>query len=94
MIVIKGIDHFQSVCKKKLVDWYNKHCEENHLAMKIDENKVFVVWAVRVLQNYKAMLSTEVNGDGIYVECTYNGNEEELYVDVYKKLENICHTEE
>ena len=23
-MIITGMDHFQSVCKKKLVEWYNK----------------------------------------------------------------------
>lgn len=93
-MIITGMDHFQSVCKRKLVDWYNKHCEENHLVMKIDLSNVFVVWSCKTLQNYKALLSTTVSGDGIYAEYTYNGDKQELYEDVYKKLTNTCHTEE
>ena len=93
-MIITGMDHFQSVCKRKLVDWYNKHCERNHLEMKIDLSNVFVVWSCKTLQNYKALLSTTVSGDGIYAEYTYNGDKKELYEDVYKKLTNICHTEE
>nr|WP_294727298.1 DUF6275 family protein [uncultured Fusobacterium sp.] len=34
------------------------------------------------------MLSTTVS-DGLYYEFTFNGNSEELYMDVYKKWENI-----
>ena len=48
-MIITGMDHFQSVCKRKLVDWYNKHCKENHLAMKIDLSNVFVVWSCKTL---------------------------------------------
>ena len=51
-MIITGMDHFQSVCKRKLVDWYNKHCERSHLAMKIDLSNVFVVWSCKTLQNY------------------------------------------
>mgnify|MGYP000097887621 FL=1 len=93
-MIITGMDHFQSVCKRKLVDWYNKHCERKHLAMKIDLSNVFVVWSCKTLQNYKCLASTTVSGDGIYAEYTYNGNKQELYEDVYKKLTNACHTEE
>lgn len=32
--------------------------------------------------------------DGIYAEYTFNGDKQELYEDVYKKLTNTCHTEE
>lgn len=51
---------------------------------------VFVVWACKTLQNYKALLSTTVSGDGIYAEYTYNGDKQELYEDVYGKLTNQC----
>ena len=83
-MIITGMDHFQSVCKRKLVDWYNKHCKENHLAMKIDLSNVFVVQSCKTLQNYKCLASTTVSGDGIYAEYTYNGDKQELYEDVYK----------
>ena len=49
-----------------------------------------MVWACKTLQNYKALLSTTVNGDGIYAEYTYNGDKQELYEDVYGKLTNRC----
>lgn len=96
-MIITGNDHFQSVCKRKLVDWYNS----SELVYKgtkgfeqIDLSNVFVVWCCKTLQNYKALLSTTVSGDGIYVEFTYNGDKQELYMDVYKKRENICILEE
>lgn len=49
-----------------------------------------MVWACKTLQNYKALLSTTVSGDGIYAEYTYNGDKQELYEDVYCKLTNRC----
>ena len=96
-MIITGNDHFQSVCKRKLVDWYNRselvHKGPNDIAQ-IDLSNVFVVWCCKTLQNYKALLSTTVSGDGIYAEFTYNGDKQELYMDVYKKRENICIMEE
>lgn len=32
--------------------------------------------------------------DGLYYECTYNGDKNELYVDVYTKIENVCISKE
>ena len=93
-MVIVGMDYFQNKCKKKLVEWYNNaHAEYPMNLPIIDENDVFVVWSCKTLQNYKALLGTSINGDGIYVEFTYNGDKEELYMDVYKKLENVCFKE-
>ena len=92
-MIITGMEHFQSVCKKKLVEWYNNHYlnyDMSHIAL----DNVFVVWSCKTLQNYKALLSTTVSGDGIYAEYTFNGDKGELYEDVYKKWSNHCITQE
>lgn len=46
------------------------------------------------MQNYKLLATTTVSGDGVYAEYTYNGDTQELYEDVYKKVQNTCHKEE
>lgn len=96
-MIITGMDHFQSVCKRKLVEWYNTHkfIGYNHTGNPdIDMSNVYVVWSCKTLQNYKALLSTSVSGDGIYVEFTYNGDKQELYMDVYMKMRNEKITDE
>lgn len=85
-MIITGMEHFHSVCKRKLVEWYN-----NNEEAVIDLSSVFIVWSCKTLQNYKCLASTTVSGDGIYVEFTYNGDRQELYVDMYKKLTNKCY---
>lgn len=64
-----------------------------YIQEKIDLSNVYVVWSCKTLQNYKALLSTSVSGDGIYVEFTYNGDKQELYMDVYHKIVNQKITE-
>jgi hypothetical protein len=49
-----------------------------------------VVWSCKTLQNNKALLSTTLS-DGMYYEFTYNGDKKELYLDAYKKWQNICY---
>lgn len=90
-MIITGMEHFQSVCKNKLVEWYNNSEEMNG---KIDSSNTYIVWSCKTLQNYKALASTTVSGDGIYCEFTYNGDKQELYMDVYFKFENKCIVEE
>lgn len=48
---------------------------------------VYIVWFSKTLQNWKALLSTNVS-DGLYYELTYNGNKAETYLDVYAKIVN------
>ena len=95
-MIVTGNDHFLSICKKKLVEWYNEAFDNMsvYIQEKIDLSQVYVVWCCKTLQNYKALLSTSVSGDGIYVEFTYNGDKQELYMDVYMKMRNEKITDE
>ena len=60
---------------------------DTHVTFAFDE--VYVVWFTRVLQNWKALVSTTLP-DGMYYEVTYNGDKSETYLDAYKKFENVC----
>lgn len=51
-----------------------------------DDDEVFVVWLVKVLQNNKCLIGTRDTVS--YFEVTYNGDKDELYVDNYDKLVN------
>lgn len=95
-MIVTGMDHFLSICKRKLVEWYNDAFDSMSVYVQenIDRSQVYVVWSCKTLQNYKALLSTSVSGDGIYVEFTYNGDKQELYMDVYHKIVNQKITEE
>lgn len=89
-MIILGMAHFESVARKKLVEWYHKNKPE----VPFDLSNTYVVWACKTLQNYKCLASATIDGDGIYVEYVYNGDKQELYEDVYGKLANTCYTEE
>ena len=89
-MIITGMAHFQRICKEKLVKWYNSQKQNE----KIGLSNVYIVWSCKALQNYKCLASTTVSGDGIYAEYTYNGDKQELYEDIYRKVENTCHKEE
>lgn len=59
----------------------------NALGTTVDDNDIFVVWYAKTLQNHKALLSSTVSN--YYFECTYNGDKQEMYVDVYAKKTQI-----
>jgi len=78
----------QEYAKKLIADYFNSHVDVTD-GKKITTEDVYVVWFCKTLQNWKAMVSTNVS-DGMYYEVTHNGDKGETYVDVYKKWENIC----
>lgn len=78
---------FEDLCKKIVVDYFNKRADATD-NKKITEEDVFIVWICKTLQNNKALVSTTVS-DGMYYEITHNGDKNETYVDAYKKWENF-----
>lgn len=79
---------FLDWCKEEIVEYTNSHLDKSD-NKKIYVEDVFVVWCCKTLQNNKALLSTTLF-DGMYYECTYNGDKQEMYFDAYKKWENRC----
>jgi hypothetical protein len=61
-----------------------EHLDKSDLVPPFD---VFTVWKVKVLQNWKWLLSSTLF-DGMYYELTFNGDKNEFYLDAYKKFEN------
>lgn len=62
----------------------NRWLKEN----RITTDDVYVVWFSKTLQNWKALVSTDVPDDHLYFELTHNGDKKETYVDVYDKIHN------
>ena len=74
--------------KKLVKDYYNSHVDVTDNVV-LTEDDVYIVWFSKTLQNWKALVSTNVS-DGMYYEVTYNGNSKETYLDVYKNWDNKC----
>ncbi len=81
-----GERDFLKWCREEIIH----HVNSNSRSI-ITSQDVYVVWCCRTLQNNKALLSTTLP-DGKYYECTYNGDKNELYLDVYVLEKNICIT--
>ena len=79
-------DIFFDLCKREVVEYFNQHADKTD-HKKITEDDVFIVWACKILQNNKALVSTTVP-DGMYYEVTYDGDKQQAYVDIYKKWQN------
>jgi hypothetical protein len=81
-------DGFMNKAKDTVVNYFNRKNDITN-KIKLTKDDVFIVWFCKTLQNWKALVSTTIP-DGIYYEVTYNGDEHETYLDVYKKWENVC----
>lgn len=74
---------FINKCKQRVSDYLDQLVGKETACK--PEN-VFVVWYAKTLQNHKALLGTLFAN--YYFECTFNGDKEEMYMDVYNKLDN------
>lgn len=68
-------------------DYINEHLDATDYTVNASF-EVYIVWKCKVLQNWKYLLSSTLL-DGMYYELTYNGNQEEWYLDAYKKFQNV-----
>lgn len=58
-------------------------------SFEFEQDDLYIVWFCKTLQNWKALISTD-RVKGIYWEVTYNGDNEEAYVDRYVKSTNAA----
>ncbi len=74
---------FEVICKNTLI---------NHLKLIYNEDftikDLYLVWYAKELQNHKCTIC-DLKDNSRYYECTYNGDKDELYVDIYDKQYNI-----
>lgn len=79
-------DMFMKVCVQAIKQYVQDHMDKTD-NINVQDSDIYNVWNVKVLKNNKGLFST-VYPDGMYYECTYNGETNELYLDAYKKFEN------
>ena len=72
--------------RRLVMEMFNENVEITD-GFKLTMDDVYVVWFSKTLQNWKALVSTNVS-DGMYYEVTYNGDKKETYIDSYKKWQN------
>ena len=75
--------------KKAVCNWIaNRYAVESR-TVAIDWTDVFIVWQCKTLQNHKAILAAPTPDQYLF-EATYNGDKEQMYLDVYDKIGNVC----
>lgn len=77
---------YQKTAKEIVLNYVNKHLDKTD-NVQVTSDDVYIVWFCKTLQNWKALVSTDLH-DGMYYEVTYNGDKKEVYLDAYKKFDN------
>lgn len=85
--VTENVDYVK-IAKDELVKYINEKAEKTD-GFVINTSYLYVVWFSKTLQNWKALISTSLP-DGMYYELTYSGDKKQLYIDAYKKFDNVA----
>ena len=74
---------------KKTVFTYEKEHPDAFESNGIEtsEANMILVWGTKILQNWKSCIKSKASLNDLFYELTYNGNTDQLYVDVYKKFD-------
>lgn len=86
--MISTENDFRSTAKKAVAEYWNASKSLTKKYGEVTPRKVYVVWQVKVLQNFKALLAVNFDGDNMYFEATYDGDKNVLYLDAYRKMAN------
>lgn len=81
---------FPDQARLEVYHYVKAHLEKTDTHVTFGEDEVYIVWFSKTLQNWKALVSTTLP-DGMYYEVTFNGDKMELYIDAYKKFDNVVY---
>lgn len=79
-------DYIPIITAVKNVDTYvREHLDKSDPTPSFD---VYVVWFCYILGGWKCLVSTTLP-DGMYYEVTYDKSKNSIYLDAYKKFDNV-----
>ena len=79
---------FIETAKREVFEYAMRHLDKTDQLESFTIESVYVVWFCKTLQNWKALISTDLL-DGTYYEVTFDGAVGSIYLDVYKKFDNV-----
>jgi hypothetical protein len=81
-------EDFQAKARRLVLEYLKEHLDKTD-TVTVGLEDVYVVWFAKTLQNWKALISTSLP-DKMYYEVTYDGDQQQTYLDAYVKLDNVC----
>lgn len=83
-------ESYQQRARRTVFLYVEKRFDKSDPPVSFSIDDVYVVWFCKTLQNWKALLSTTLP-DQMYYEVTCNGDTSEIYLDAYRKTENVTY---
>lgn len=74
---------------EKAIDLVRNYIKSINVYPVRQEFDVRITWFCKTLQNWKAMVVTDLPDD-VFYEITYDGNLKRAYIDAYQKVDNVC----
>lgn len=74
---------FEVKCKNALIDILKEKYNEDYTIQDLH-----LVWFTKALRNFKCTIC-DLKPNQRYYECTYNGDKDEVYIDIYDKQFNV-----
>lgn len=76
------------VIKSEVAKYFNERRSKGDSGQDITVGNVIIVWYCYILGGWKALATTDVQ-DGMYYEVTFDKQKSCLYIDAYKRWENV-----
>lgn len=80
---IRGSDRFITQAKTYVIENYNAHHDDE-----LGIEDVYILWFAKVVSNWKALVASP-QARGMIWMVTNNAPRQEVYIEIYKKLNNI-----
>lgn len=88
----KTVNNFTKLSQEEFVSFSKRMIQRYYTELfggnTVSSDEIFLVWYCKTLQNHKALLGIIGQYDE-YFEAIYDGDNNKVYLDVYKKDKNI-----
>ena len=75
--------------RRFIFEYVKEKLEKTDTHVEFHEEDVYIVWFCYILGGWKALVSTLLP-DGMYYEVTFDKNKNLVYLDAYKKWDNVA----
>ena len=76
---------FRQLAINAVMKYWNSNEDLVSAYGRITNIDIYVTWQCKAIENFKALLGVNRDGDGMYFEFTLHGAKKQCYLDIYHK---------